>query len=215
MLRRSLAAPLLLALLACSAEPAPEPSPAPASAPAEAPAPAPAEDLREAGRSVAEALRDRDFAALAERAHPQKGVRFSPYSYVDPDAHRTLSPAELRAAGERIGDGARPQPVPTWGYEDGTGDPIEATIREYFDRYVWDAPYLEEGSVAVDERQGHGNSLDNAAEVYPGARIVEYHIPGRNPDYGGMDWRSLRLVFERDQGDGWQLVGIIHDEWTI
>jgi UDP-N-acetyl-2-amino-2-deoxyglucuronate dehydrogenase len=30
----------------------------------------------------------------------------------------------------------------------------------------------------------------------------------------GMDWRSLRLVFEK-KNDIWYLVGIIHDQWTI
>jgi (p)ppGpp synthase/HD superfamily hydrolase len=29
-----------------------------------------------------------------------------------------------------------------------------------------------------------------------------------------MDWRSLRLVFEK-KNDIWYLVGIIHDQWTI
>jgi hypothetical protein len=67
----------------------------------------------------------------------------------------------------------------------------------------------------VDRRQAKGNSVDNAAQVYPDARIVEYHVPGRNPDYGGMDWRSLRLVFEEGEGGRWLLVAVIHDEWTI
>jgi (p)ppGpp synthase/HD superfamily hydrolase len=29
-----------------------------------------------------------------------------------------------------------------------------------------------------------------------------------------MDWRSLRLVFEK-KDDIWYIVGIIHDQWTI
>lgn len=171
-----------------------------------------AEDrLRRAAREVAEALRDRDFARLAEHVDPEAGVRFSPYSYVEPESLVTLTGDELRAAA----DGETVQR--TWGHHDGTGDPIEMTIGEYFDRFVYDVPYLEEGRVAVDERQGHGNSLDNSADVYPGARIVEYHLPGRNPEYGGMDWRSLRLVFEprAEEARGWWLVGVIHDEWTI
>jgi hypothetical protein len=43
--------------------------------------------------------------------------------------------------------------------------------------------------------------------------IVEYYFPGFDPQYGGMDWRSLRLVFS-DHGGTWYLAGIIHDEWT-
>jgi len=43
---------------------------------------------------------------------------------------------------------------------------------------------------------------------------VEYHFPGIDPQYGGLDWRSLRLVFQQSGGE-WYLVGIIHDQWTI
>lgn len=215
--------PLLLALLACSPEPDPEPeapaateapataaAQAPAEVPSEVEAPAPAEDLRSAARSVAEALRDRDFGTLADRSSPH-GVLFSPYSYVDTAEHVTLMPAELRAMGASRSAGS----LRTWGYQDGSGEPIVRTVAEYFDRFVWDAPYLEEGSVAVDQRQAKGNSVDNAAEVYPDARIVEYHVPGRNPDSSGMDWRSLRLVFEEDEAGRWMLRAVVHDEWTI
>jgi hypothetical protein len=43
--------------------------------------------------------------------------------------------------------------------------------------------------------------------------IVEYYFPGFDPQYGGMDWRSLKLVFSQADGS-WNLAGIIHDEWT-
>ncbi len=59
-----------------------------------------------------------------------------------------------------------------------------------------------------------GNSIDNSQEYYPGAMVVEYHFPGFDPQYGGLDWASLRLVFQEFEGR-WVLVGIIHDEWTI
>lgn len=168
----------------------------------------PQADLGEAARAVAEALEARDLARLAEHVHPEEGVRFSPYAYVEPAEHVTLTRKNLLRAAE----GATLER--TWGHHDGTGDPIELTFREYLDRFVYDAPYLAEGRVAVDQRQGHGNTLDNSAEVYPRARIVEYHLPGRDPRYGGMDWRSLRLVLEQRE-DRWYLVGVVHDEWTI
>lgn len=170
--------------------------------------PATVADLRDTARQAAEALKARDFGRLAELVHPEKGVRFSPYSYVDPAEHVTLSREDLMAAAE----GAALKR--TWGDHDGTGEPIELGFRDYVDRFVYDAPYLAEGELAVDERQGQGNSLSNTSEVYPGARVVEYHLPGRDPRYGGMDWRSLRLVLEEQDGR-WYLVGVVHDEWTI
>ena len=166
------------------------------------------DSLLAAARDVAGALADRDFEALAQRVDPERGVLLAPYSYVEPDDHATLTAQQLRAvvAGDSLSR--------RWGTYDGSGDPIELSFREYVDRFVYDRAYLEDGEVAIDERQGRGSSLDNAAEVWPDARIVEYHVPGTDPRYGGMDWRSLRLVLV-DRAGQWRLVGIVHDEWTI
>lgn len=180
---------VLLVLAACAAE-------------------GPSQDVEDAAREVVEALSARDFGRLAERVHPEEGVTFSPYAYVEPETHVALTAADLR----RVAGGASIERV--WGHHDGTGDPIRLTFREYFERFVYDAPYLEEGRVAVDGRQGHGNTLDNTAQVWPEGRIVEYHVPGTDPRYGGMDWRSLRLVLVEEAGR-WYVVGIVHDEWTI
>jgi hypothetical protein len=43
--------------------------------------------------------------------------------------------------------------------------------------------------------------------------VVEYYFPGFDPQYEGMDWRSLRLIFLQDN-DVWYLAGIVHDQWT-
>ncbi|MGB4440375.1 MAG: hypothetical protein WBJ13_14380, partial [Sedimentibacter sp.] len=59
-----------------------------------------------------------------------------------------------------------------------------------------------------------GNMAENQYEVYENAIVVEYYFPGFNPDFGGADWKSLRLVFEEYEG-AWKLVGIIHNQWTI
>ena len=49
---------------------------------------------------------------------------------------------------------------------------------------------------------------------FSGCRFVDFSIPGLDAANGGMDWCSLRLVFE--PGDTqWLLVGIIHGQWTI
>ncbi len=166
------------------------------------------ETIEAAATSAVAAIRDRDFDALADRAHPEKGVRFTPYAYVQPDADRSLLPAAIRAAGQDTA-------AYRWGTFDGTGGPIMLTAAEYFDRFVYDADFAAVEQVGYGgDRIGRGNSIDNAAEVYPDGTVVEYHFPGFDPDFGGMDWRSLRLVFE--QWDSrWYLVAVIHDEWTI
>jgi hypothetical protein len=90
---------------------------------------------------------------------------------------------------------------------------IDLTFADYFADFVYDVDFASAPQIAVNQRLGPGNTIDNSAEVYPGDMIVEYHFPGFDPQYDGMDWRSLRLVFKYCQGN-YDLVGIIHDEWT-
>jgi len=152
-------------------------------------------------------IKERDFAALAERVHPD-GVRFSPYSYVDVSEAGDLvfTPEEVKTFGE---DDTKY----TWGRYDGTGFPIELTPREYFDEFVYTADFVNAERVSYNETLGVGNTLENQFEIYPDAIVVEYYFSGFDPQYGGMDWQSLRLAFEELDGT-WYLVGVIHNQWT-
>ncbi|MCX7682721.1 MAG: hypothetical protein N2508_12290 [Anaerolineae bacterium] len=156
-------------------------------------------------REVVQALRDRDMERLAALVHPVKGVRFSPYAFVR-DSDLVLMPEQLTGA---LAD----QRKYIWGVYDGSGLPIEMTFGDYFARFVYDRDYASAEHVSYDRRIGQGSTIDNSLEYYPGGHVVEYHFPGRDPALGGMDWRSLRLVFQ-EEGGVWYLVGVIHDEWT-
>lgn len=160
-------------------------------------------------RAAVEALRDRNWEALAALVHPTRGVRFSPYGYVrvGTEGDRVLTPAELRQAWTD-------KTVHLWGHYDGSGEPIRLTFAGYFERFVYDKDFAQAPQVGYNRILGRGNTLQNWWQVYPGSILVEYHFPGTDPRYQGMDWRSLRLVFA-DEGGTWYLVGIIHDEWTI
>jgi hypothetical protein len=156
--------------------------------------------------TAVQALKDGDMAALESLAHPEKGLRFSPYSFVLPE-HLAFSPDQLR--------GLMDDPnIYTWGAFDGSGEPIQMTFKDYFKRFIYSKDFASADQVSLDQRLGQGNTIDNSREFYPEAVVVEYYLPGENPDYGGMDWQSLRLVFQQEDG-AWYLVGVIHDEWTI
>jgi hypothetical protein len=152
------------------------------------------------------ALEAKDMVALAELVHPAAGLRFSPYSFVRPE-DQVFSPDQLSSL---ITDTT----THNWGNYDGSGEPIELSFADYFDRFVYSKDFASAPQVSLDQRLGMGNTIDNSRDFYPEAVVVEYHIPGENPDYGGMDWQSLRLVFQQQDG-AWYLAGIIHDEWTI
>jgi hypothetical protein len=158
-------------------------------------------------RLAVDALARRDIDSLAALAHPTKGIRFTPYTYVDTTVDRRLTPAQLRA------EWARPDSV-LWGTQDGSGDPIRMTFRGYIDRYVYDFDARRAPRVARDSApMGTGNSLYNLPQIYSGATIVEFNTPGTDPRYGGMDWRSLWVVLER-LVDRWVVIGLVRGAWT-
>jgi len=163
--------------------------------------------IDERARSVLTAISQRDYEKLSEAVHPEKGVRFTPYGYVDTEK-------DLVFSAEQIRNMASDTKKYVWGSYDGSGEPIELTFSEYFSRFIYDVAFTEAEKVGYNKILGQGNSLNNSFEVYRNAIIVEYHFPGIDPQYEGMDWRSLRLVFEKS-GDTWYLVGVIHDQWTI
>lgn len=167
--------------------------------------------LRTRATAVLSALKARDMKRLAALAHPSNGVRFSAYSYVDTATDVALTPAEL---GRAMTD---PR-VRVWGTHDGKGDPIKETFAAYFTEFVWTHDFSAAPDVSVDREIGTGNSLSNLAQAYPTGHFVELHFPGFDKKYEGMDWESLRLVFEEvpvDGGSELVLVGIVHAEWTI
>ncbi|HMB93567.1 MAG TPA: hypothetical protein VKP65_22125 [Rhodothermales bacterium] len=157
--------------------------------------------------SVVAALADSNWTKLASYVHPEHGVRFVPYSYVDSSAQ-----VFTRAQIPRLGGGSQTY---LWGNYDGTGDPIELTFGDYYNEFIYDKAYRQAPQGDPNEQLGSGNSLNNIADFYAGRDVsfVEYYVPGTD-EYNGMNWGSLRLVFEQED-NAWYLVAIIHDEWTI
>ncbi|WP_152669155.1 copper amine oxidase N-terminal domain-containing protein [Paenibacillus sp. DMB20] len=162
--------------------------------------------VKESADRVIRALRDQDFKQLAEMSH-SKGVTFSPYAYVERTKNVTLSR-------EKMAEGFANDAKYSWGEYDGSGEPIKLKFKDYYKQFVYSSDFARAPWTGFNDSKSYGNSLNNASQAYPGAVIVEYHFDGFNPEYGGMDWESLRLVFQKE-GNRWVLSGIVHDEWTI
>ena len=163
--------------------------------------------LLTAAFTVANALRQEDFSPRASFVHPEKGVTFTPYSTVDFDSDLTFTQEQVM---ELSGNST----VYTWGTFDGRGDPIQMTAAEYFPRYVSNADYTKAPQIGIDHIMMRGNALENIDEAYPEGRFVDFCFPQQEQVNEGMDWCSLKLVFERRDAS-WLLVGIVHGEWTI
>ncbi len=199
----------VLVVVACHAPATPHVTLAPVIAVQPAPLDAPSvrnDDIEVVATNIRDAIVARDMPRFARFVHPTRGVRFSPYAYVDPKVDVVLDARSLVTA--------FPSPeTRTWGAYDGSGEPIDLSFAEYMDHFVAFSE-LAHIKPALNETSGSGNTTNNLADVYPAAPYVEFHFAGTQAREQ-MDWESLRLVFQRDRGGELFLIGIIHDQWTI
>jgi len=153
------------------------------------------------------AISMKDAETISDFVHPVKGVRFTPYTHVSLESDRIFDKEEIKKFFED-------QESYIWGYYDGIGDEIRLTPSEYYGKFIYSEDFINAESIGYNEVLSFGNMLENQFEVYDNPIVVEYYFSGFEPQYEGMDWKSLRLVFE-EYGDSWKLVGIIHNQWTI
>lgn len=162
----------------------------------------------EVNREILELFRQRAYEKLAAYIHPEKGVRFSAYSFVD-----TIS--DLHFSRERfLKMVKKPNELFHWGYYDGSGDSILLSWNNYAERFIYDADFLYAEKTALNEMQGFGNTINNAVEIYSGNPFVSAWFSGIDPTYSGMDWRSLTIFYEPDQGRP-KIIAVVHNQWTI
>lgn len=148
-----------------------------------------------------------NYQALTPYIHPTKGVRFSMYAYVQQETDKVFSREQFATYLQQS------RIKFTWGTKDGVGDLYITTLPDFLNSWVAAEQYDFKGAT-FNKFQGSGNSLNNLKEVYPNADFVEFYHSGKNPEYAGMDWRSMRLVFEEYQGK-YYLVAIVNDQWTV
>ena len=152
-------------------------------------------------------LKARDMNELKNYAHPQKGIRFSPYAYIDETNDIIVTANDLEPY-------MNSSDIYTWGSYDGSGEPIDLIFSDYYDRFVYNQDFANPHIVGNNQIVQTGNTINNIEEVYPNAQFVEFHFTGFDPQYTGMDWTSLRIVME-EYNSQLYIIGFIHVEWTI
>jgi hypothetical protein len=159
--------------------------------------------IADTARQTILALKERDMQQLARLVHPQQGVVFSPYGFVGEE--------RLSFKAEQLPGALNDPTIYTWGSYDGSGEPIDLSFDAYFKRFVYSQDFAQAPQIAYNRiiREGY-----HADQFDPNSIMVEYHFPGFDPRFEGMDWESLRLVFQQAE-QRWYLVGIIHNQWTI
>lgn len=154
-------------------------------------------------KEILTSLKNNEYESLAEYFHPDLGVRFSPYAFIEPGKDVQLKAGEFKEA-------IQSNKQFTWGNAHGSGNAIELTIPEYFKKYVYNADFLNAEKKSVNKMIGAGNSLNNLEKIYPDAIFTESYDPGKH----AKAWTTLRLVFKKE-AEKFYLIGIVHDQWTI
>lgn len=152
-------------------------------------------------------IKNKDYTTLVIYFHPVEGTRFSPYGFID----TTL---DVKFSSKNFIENIGTQKKMYWGNYDGSGDSIILTIEKYFERFVYNADFLNAEKTSVNKILGTGNSLNNLQAIYKDALFTESHFSGFDKKYGGMDWSSLRLVYKK-YNNSLFLIAIVHDQWTI
>ncbi|MBU9713996.1 hypothetical protein [Evansella tamaricis] len=160
--------------------------------------------ILEKSENIVDLLENKDFETISTYIHPERGVRFSPYAYVNEDEHNQLTVDQIESF-------MNDSEVYQWGYQDGSGEPIELTPADYYSDYLFIRDFTEAEEINYNELTQRGNTLHNADEVYSDANLIEYFVPASEDE---LDWASLILAFEEHEDD-WVLVGVIIDRWTI
>lgn len=161
--------------------------------------------LKQSNDEVLKALKTKDYTTFTSLIHPEKGVRFSMYAFVNVKEDKHFSKADFE----------KYQPTKTlftWGAQDGSGDPYKATINDYLGKWVFSKDFTA-SQYSLNKFIGGGNSLNNLKEIYPKADFTENYIKGTEKS-GEMDWKTVRFVFEEFQGK-YYLIAVVNDQWTI
>lgn len=165
------------------------------------------EIIKETADKVIHAIKDKDSETISDFVYPGKGVRFTPYTHVSLNSDVVFNKEEMK-------NFFKDKDTYLWGYYDGKGDEIRLTPSKYYEEFIYTEDFINAEKVGYNEVLSSGNMIENQFEVYENPIVVEYYFSGFNPDYAGMDWKSIRLVFEQYE-DSWKLVGIINNQWTI
>lgn len=159
--------------------------------------------IKAVAQEVTSALFTADMEKLHTYIHPEKGVRFSQYGIVDLDSDLVFDASQIK-------NFFNDETIYNWGVYDGSGEPIERTPKEYFDRFI-NIGDFSKAKIGYNEILTDNGYPENQFQVYKDAIIVEYYFPGIKYQ---QDWKSLRIVFDLFKGN-YYIIGIISNEWTI
>jgi hypothetical protein len=166
---------------------------------------APQESLISTAKEVVDALANKDYAKL-QSLTSDAGLSLAMYPQLD------LS--KINVAKSDVSKIPTDQRTQLFGYTDGKGDPVILTASQFFDKRIYTVDYRNAPEIAANKKLGGGNSAFTLPQDIQGREFVGFYFPGFKPEYQGMDWTTLYLIFDK-VGNDYKLRAIAKDNWTI
>ncbi len=155
--------------------------------------------------AVLKTLKSEDYEALSKHVGGS-GLNCIPY-YFSPAPSVSLTQ-------EQIADIGNSEDVLEWGVSDGIGDPIELIPSDYFEEYVYNQDFINAPIISVNQSLSGFDTANTNMNMYNDPEYVEFYFDSFEKQYEGMDWESLVLIFEKEDGQ-YKLVGVVHGCWQI
>jgi len=158
-------------------------------------------------KQILTTLKSHNYQLFAKFIHPKLGLRLSPYANID-------TTIDVKFTADIFFERSQLPTKINWGNYDGSGDPILLTVENYFKRFVYSADYVHADKTSINTMIGSGNSINNLKEIYKNCNFTESYFAGFDKKYEGMDWSSLRLVYQKYNEKNY-LIAMVHAQWTI
>lgn len=156
--------------------------------------------------SVAEAIRDRDYAALAGWIDLSEGLYIVPFSTVDFDRNLRFTASQVKSFGED-------KTTYLWGLNPDSDKPIELIPADFFEAYLRTRDFSAAEIIGNNKVVRTGNAVENVADAFSDAYFVDLFFSSTDPSLA--DWASLKLVFRTNESGTQRLIAIIHSANTL
>lgn len=152
-------------------------------------------------------FKNKDYQSLSKFIHPNLGLTFSPYGFIDTTRCIKFFQTEFV---EKVNQ----QKAMNWGIYDGSGESMILSPENYFKKFVYSADFLNADTTSVNKMVSSGNASTNIEQVFKNYDFTESYFAGFDKKYNGMDWQSLILVYKKLNNE-FKLIAIVHKQWTI
>ncbi|MCT8137339.1 hypothetical protein H1D32_06015 [Anaerobacillus sp. CMMVII] len=154
-------------------------------------------------------LENESWELLMRSVHPEKGLLFSPYAYVEKDKNVTFTREEVAAF-------ATNENKYVFGHHYAKDDSVyENTPKDFIRSILINYEYLNKKvsyklTTFNQTYQPSGGIINNLSKAFPEGKYVEFFAPPQSEEQEHL-WQALRFVFEEREDKRWYLVAIVRD----